>query len=52
VIIVLSTPGEEQRFRVNENRVLRKMFGPKREALEGRRYYVMNSFIILNIMLG
>jgi hypothetical protein len=29
------TPSEENRLRVSENRVLRRIFGPKREEVEG-----------------
>jgi hypothetical protein len=38
---------EEQRLRVFENRVLRKIFGPKRdEVIRGWRNCIMRSFII------
>jgi hypothetical protein len=38
---------EERRLRVFENRVLRRIFGPKRdEVTEERKNFVMRSFII------
>jgi hypothetical protein len=41
------TLGDKHRLRVLENRVLRKMFGPKRCEVTGQwRNYIMKSFII------
>jgi hypothetical protein len=38
---------EERRVRVFENRVLRRVFGPKREEVTGEwRYYIVRSLII------
>jgi hypothetical protein len=43
---VIITLREERRLRVSENRVLRRIFGPKRdEVTRGRRNYIMRSFI-------
>jgi hypothetical protein len=39
---------EERRFRVFENRVLRRIFGPKRtEVTENGENYIMKSLIIV-----
>jgi hypothetical protein len=37
---------EEHRLRVFENRVLRRIFGPKREEVMGKLSCTMRSFII------
>jgi hypothetical protein len=36
---------EEHRLRVFESRVLKKIFGPKREEMEVEEYCIMRSFI-------
>jgi len=41
------TMREERRLRVFENRVLRRIFGPKRYEVKGSRHdYAMRSFMI------
>jgi hypothetical protein len=50
------TPREECRLRVSENRVLRRIFGPKREKVAGgwRRLYneELHNLYALPILLG
>jgi hypothetical protein len=46
---------EEHRLRVSENRVLRRIFGPKREVVAGkwRRLHneeIQNLYVLTNIM--
>jgi hypothetical protein len=47
---------EEHRLRVFENRVLRRIFGPKRgEVAEGWKDYIMSSFVtctLHDVLLG
>jgi hypothetical protein len=45
---------EEHRLRVSENRVLRKIFGPKREGGRGENCVMMNftACILHRILLG
>jgi hypothetical protein len=40
---------EEHRFRVFENRVLRRMFGPRSEEQENGENYITRSFLICTI---
>ena len=45
----LLTLREESRLRVFENRVLRRVFGPKRDAVTGNgENYIMKSLVICN----
>jgi hypothetical protein len=51
---VISDIEEEHRLRVSENRVLRRIFGPKKEEVAGEDY-IMRSFItctLHQILLG
>ena len=45
---------EERRLGVFESRVLRRIFGPKRDEVTGerRKNYVMRSFMICTILFG
>ena len=41
---------EEHRLRVFENRVLRRIFGPRRDGVTGeRRKYIMRSLMICTV---
>jgi hypothetical protein len=43
------TLGEERRLRVSENRVLRRTFGPKKDAVVGENC-IMRSFITCTLL--
>jgi hypothetical protein len=47
VKLAISLGGEEHRLRVLENRVLRKVFGPKREEMTGERRRIHNEQLYL-----
>jgi hypothetical protein len=40
---------EEHRLRVLENKVLRRIFGPKKEGREGGEHCIMRSFMICTL---
>jgi hypothetical protein len=41
--------GKEHRLRVSENKVLRRIYGPKREVIDNGKNYIMREIVICTL---